>query len=125
LGSIECERGEHAAAHAAYREALQIFAGLRHRRGAARALEGLACVALAQGQAIRALKLAAAATRLREMIGAPLPPAERERLDHTLRAAWEGLSEAEGKNVWAEGCGMSLERAIQFSLEEPGSTIGR
>jgi predicted ATPase/DNA-binding winged helix-turn-helix (wHTH) protein len=123
LGSIDCERGDHVAAQAAYREALQIFAGLRHRRGAARALEGSACLALAQGEAVRALKLAAAATRLRQMIGAPLPPAERERLDQTLRAAWESLSEAEGQSVWAEGCAMSLEKAIEYSLEEPGAAI--
>ena len=125
LGGIDCERGDHAAAHAAYREALQIFAGLQHRRGAARALEGSACLALAQGQAARALKLGAAATRLRQVIGAPLHPDERERLDQRLRPAWEALGEREGKRVWAEGGAMSLEKAIQFSLEEPGAASAR
>jgi predicted ATPase/DNA-binding winged helix-turn-helix (wHTH) protein len=125
LASIDCERGGHLAAHAAYREALQIFAGLRHRRGTARALEGSACLALAQGQAMRALKLAAAATRLRQMISAPLPPAEQLRLDQTLLAAWETLSEPDAKSVWAEGLAMSLEKAIQYSLEEPDSSISR
>jgi tetratricopeptide (TPR) repeat protein len=123
LASIECERGVYPAAHAAYREALEIFAGLGHRRGAARALEGSACLALAQGQAMRALKLAAAATRLRQMISAPLPPAEQLRLDQALLPAWETLSEPEAKGVWAEGFAMSLERAIQYSLEEPDSAI--
>jgi predicted ATPase/DNA-binding winged helix-turn-helix (wHTH) protein len=123
LASIDCERGGYLAAHSAYREALEIFAGLGHRRGAARALEGFACLALAQGQAMRALKLAAAATRLRQMISAPLPPAEQLRLDQTLLPAWETLSEPEGKCVWAEGFAMSLEKAIQYSLEEPDSAI--
>jgi len=123
LASIDCERGDYLAAHAAYREALEIFAGLGHRRGAARALEGSACLALAQGQAMRALKLAAAATRLRQMISAPLPPAEQLRLDQTLLPAWGKLSEPEGKGVWAEGFAMSLEKAIQYSLEGLDSAI--
>lgn len=123
LGSIDCERGDHVAAHAAYREALEIFAGLGHRRGAARALEGSACLALARGQAARALKLAAAAQHLRQLISAPLAPTEQLRLDQTLRPAWETLSEMEGKSVWANGFRMGLEKAIQYSLEESDSAI--
>jgi len=114
LGSIDCERGDHQAAQESYREALEISAGLVHRRGAARALEGSACLALAQGNAIRALKLAAAATRLRQLISAPLPPAEQLRLDQTLLPAWKTFSEPEGKSVWAEGFAMSLEIAMQY-----------
>jgi tetratricopeptide (TPR) repeat protein len=121
LGSIDCERGDHPAARAAYREALEIFAQLGHRRGTARALEGIACLALAQGQAARALKLAAAAMHLRQLISAPLPPTEQLKLDQTLLPAWEALSDPQGKSTWAEGFAMSLEKAVQFSLEEPGS----
>lgn len=121
LGGIDCERGDHSAARAAYREALQIFAGLGHRRGTARALEGTACLALAEGQAARALKLAAAATHLRQLVSAPLPPTEQQRLDQTLSPAWKALSEMQGKNAWAEGFAMNLEKAVHYSLEEPGS----
>ena len=123
LAYIDCEQGNHLAAHAAYREALEIFAGLGHRRGMARALEGSACLALTQGHAERALKLAAAAAHLRQLISAPLHQAEQSKLDQTLLPAWESLSEAEGKRAWAEGSAMSLEKAIQYSLEEPGSAI--
>ena len=123
LAYIDCEQGDHLAAHAACREALEIFAGLGHRRGMARALEGSACLALAQGHAERALKLAAAAAHLRQLISAPLHQAEQSKLDQTLLPAWESLSEAEGKRAWAEGSAMSLEKAIQYSLEEPGSAI--
>ena len=118
LGGIHCQRGDHLAAHAAYREALGIFAGLGHRRGAARALEGSACLAVAQGQAARALKLAGAATHLRQLIGAPLHPAEQQKLDQTLLPAWKALREQEGKSVWDEGFAMSLSSAIHYSLEE-------
>jgi predicted ATPase len=121
LAYMDCEQGDHAAAHAACREALEIFAALGHRRGIARALEGSACLALAQGHADRALKLVAAATRLRQMIGAPLHQPEQSKLDHTLRPAWNALSEAEGRNAWSAGSEMGMEKAIQFSLGEPES----
>jgi len=120
LGSIDCEQGDHLAAHAAYREALELFAGLGHRRGMARGLEGLACLALAQGHAARALRLASAAMRLRRLISAPLPQAEQVKLDRTLLAAWQSLSERDGKDAWSEGSAMSLERAIEYSMEESG-----
>jgi predicted ATPase/DNA-binding winged helix-turn-helix (wHTH) protein len=121
LGCIDREQGEHSAAHEAYREALEIFAGLGHRRGMARALEGSACLALAQGHAARALKLAAAAAHLRRLISAPLPQAEQLKLDQALVPAWESLNEPEGAGAWAEGSAMSLEKAIQYSLDEPES----
>ncbi len=118
LAGIDSEQGEHLAGQAAYREALEIFAGLGHRRGMARALEGSASLALARGYAARALKLAAAAAHLRNLIGARLPQAEQFKLDQALLPAWESLGEEAGKEAWAEGSAMSLERVIQYSLEE-------
>ena len=123
LGSIDCENGDPLAAHAEYCEALEIFESLGHRRGIARALEGCACLAVAQGHAARALKLAAAAADLRTLISACLPQAEQLKLDQKLLSAWESLSDLEGKNAWATGSAMSLEQAIQYSLEKPESAI--
>jgi predicted ATPase/DNA-binding winged helix-turn-helix (wHTH) protein len=123
LAYIDCEQGNHLAAHAACREALEIFVGLGHRRGIALALEGSACLAMAQGDAERALKLAGAAAHLRQLISTPLHQAKQSKLDQSLLPAWESVGEAEGKRVWAEGSGMSLEEAIQYSLEEPESAI--
>jgi predicted ATPase len=123
LAYIDCELGNYVAAHAACSEALQIFAGLGHRRGIARALEGSACLSLAQGEAERALRLAAAAAQLRQVISAPLHHAEQSKLHDKLLLAWQSLSEAEGKRAWKEGSALSLERAIEYSLEEPGAAI--
>jgi predicted ATPase len=125
LGSIDGEQGDYSAAHAAYREALEIFAGLGHRRGMARALEGSACLSVAQGHAARALTLVAAAANLRRQISAPLPQAEQFKLDRRLLYAWKSLTETEGKDAWAAGSAMSLEEAVQYSLEEPSSTRSR
>jgi tetratricopeptide (TPR) repeat protein len=123
LGYIDCEQGDHLTAHSAYREALKIFAELGHRRGMARTLEGSACLAVAQGHAARALKLAGAAAHLRQLISAPLTRAEQSKLDQTLHSARRALSESEGENAWSEGIAMSLENAIQYSLHEPSPTM--
>ena len=80
-------------------------------------------MALAQGHAERALKLAAAAAHLRQLISAPLHQAEQSKLDQTLLPAWKSLPGAEGKSAWAEGSAMSLEEAIKDCLEEPDSAI--
>ena len=119
LGCIDCERGEHLAAQAAYTEALEIFARLGHRRGIARALEGSACLALARGRAARALRLGGAAAHLRRLINAPLPQAEKLKLDQKLTSAWESLSGPDGADAWADGCEMDMEKAIQYFLDEP------
>ena len=125
LGSIACEVGDYVAAHEAYRESLEIFARLEHRRGIARVLEGLACAALAKGDAARALCVAASAAHLRELISAPLPPAEQLGLDQRLRPAWKSLTESEGKRVWAEGWALPLPAAIRYSLENEPATSDR
>jgi predicted ATPase/DNA-binding winged helix-turn-helix (wHTH) protein len=119
LGYVSCERKQYVAAHEAYCEALEVFAELGHKRGMARALEGLACLAAEQGQATRALKLAGAAEHLRRLISVRLPQAEQSRIDENLSPAWDSLSENDGKQAWAEGSAMSIEHAIQYSLQEP------
>jgi predicted ATPase/DNA-binding winged helix-turn-helix (wHTH) protein/Tfp pilus assembly protein PilF len=118
IGRICCEQGDYDSAQQAYREALEMFAELGHRRGLARTLEGCACLALARGHAARALKLVAAAAHMRDVIGAPLPQAEQSKLEKTLLPAWQSLGEAEGKRAWSEGSGMSLDTALQYSLQE-------
>ena len=125
LGYIECERGDHSAAHTAYRDAMEIFLGLGHQRGMARALEGCACLAQSLGHAERALALAAAAAHLRQLISATLPKAEQLKLDQMLIPAWKSLSEPEGKRAWESGFAMTLKKAIQYCLEEPGAAISR
>ncbi len=125
LASIDCEQGEHLAAHEAYREALELFAALGHRRGTARVLEGAACLALARGRTAQALKLAGASAHLRQLIGAPLTPAEQSKLDQMLLPAWEKLGESTGKSMWTEGTRMDLGKAIEYCLEEQGPLNSR
>jgi predicted ATPase/predicted Ser/Thr protein kinase len=118
LGYVYSEQRHYDEAHATYREALELFSELGHKRGVARSLEGFACLAVARGRAARALRLAAAAAHMRQLISAPLPQAEQSKLDRTLSSAWESLEEVEGKGAWAEGSAMGIESAIQYSLQE-------
>ena len=94
-----------------------MFAELDHKRGMARALEGCACLAAAQGQAARGPRLAAVAVHLGQLIRAPLPQAEQRKLDQKLSAAREKPSEAEANRTWREGSEMPLEKAIQYSIK--------
>jgi predicted ATPase/DNA-binding winged helix-turn-helix (wHTH) protein len=123
LGSIYCEQSDYAAAHAAYREALIVFSELGYRRGLARTFEGSACLALAQGRPSHALKLAAAASRLRHLIGAPLPRADQLRLDQMLLPAWKSLAPSDGETAWGEGSSITVQEAIQCCLNEAPSFI--
>lgn len=121
LAQIACDERDHTTAHAAYREALAIFVNLGHKRGIARALEGFACTALAQHDSARALAITAAAAHLRQRIGAPLMPAEQTKLHDKLQPAWSSLNDAQSKTAYARGWTMSLDHAIQYALEDPGS----
>jgi predicted ATPase/serine/threonine protein kinase len=118
LGFVYCQQRNYKAAHAKYSEALELFSELGHKRGVARSLEGFACMAVARGHAGRALRLAAAAAHLRQLISAPLAQAEQSKLDQQMSSAWESLGEVEGKGEWAEGSAMGIESAIQYSLQE-------
>ncbi|MFN7997723.1 MAG: tetratricopeptide repeat protein [Bryobacteraceae bacterium] len=123
LGYVACEQGDHATADDAYREGLDIFASLEHKRGIARALEGFACSAWRRGAPRRALSIAAAAAHVRQMIGAPLLPLEKQRFDESLQSAWKSLGEQEGKLAWERGWAMTLEKAIQYAHEVSGGAI--
>jgi tetratricopeptide (TPR) repeat protein len=118
LGTIACELGEHSSAFANFRESLDIFTSLEHRRGIARVLEGLACHAVASGDAHRAISVVAAASHLRNVVSAPLPPAEQSKLDQKMLSAWQQVSELEGKKAWTEGYAMTLDNAIRHALAD-------
>src|SRR5688572_26639754 len=72
LGDVCLAQGDHEAARASHRQALDAAWNLRDTWIAAAALEGLAAAAAARGEALRALRLAGAASTLRELVDAPL-----------------------------------------------------
>jgi len=116
LGSLARENGNYSAAHALYAESIKLFQELDHKRGIARLLECSACSAAAQLEAERSLRLAGAAAALRQNIGAPLTPAEQAKLEASLQAAREALTDTVGTKVWLEGWALPVEKAIEEVL---------
>jgi predicted ATPase len=116
LGSLAKEKTDYRTARSMYRESIRVFQELDHRRGIARLLEYFACLASAQLEAERSLRLAGAAAALRQNIGAPLTPAEQAKLETSLHAARQALTNKVGATAWLEGWALPAERAIEEVL---------
>lgn len=115
IGKLARLRGDLDAARAAYREALEGFSRLAHKRGIARVLEALALLAADEAKNEEALTLAGAASRLRELLGAPLPKEERLELDRSLDAARQSLAAADARQPYQCGRCMSIEEAVRYA----------
>jgi predicted ATPase/serine/threonine protein kinase len=116
LGSLAREQGDYSAAHSLYAESIKLFQELNHKRGIARLLECSACSAAAQREAERSLRLAGAAAVLRQNIGAPLTTAEQAKLETSLQAARQALTDTAGAKAWSEGWALPVEKAIEEVL---------
>jgi len=123
LANLMCDQGNNAEARRLFGESLWMFQGLGHKRGIARVLECLAASAAAQSNAEQSLHLAGAAAALRQQLGAPLMPSEKNRLEKALEFARRTLGNAAGLRAWMEGWEMPVEQAVQEALHcdaDPG-----
>jgi hypothetical protein len=84
-------------------------------------LEDLGILAALTGSAERAVMLVGAATSLRTAIGAPLPPADRTRLDELIAPARQTLGSA-AETCEHRGRTMTADEAIRFGLEQQATT---
>ncbi len=116
LGNLAREQRDYPLAHSLYGESIKIFQELDHKRGIARLLECFSCSAAAQLQASRSLRLAGAATALRQNIGAPLTPVEQVKLEAILNPARQALSNTVGVTAWLEGWALPVEKAVAQAL---------
>lgn len=124
LGTLSREQGEFKTAVEALKESLEIFLGLEHKRGVARLIEAFAALAAAEGEPERALRLAGAATALRQSLGAPLTAAEQARLDWSLGPARKTLSTQAGRQAWLEGWVTPMEGAVEQVLGRSHAEYG-
>jgi hypothetical protein len=60
----------------------------------------------------------AAAGVLREEIGSPLPPNEREQYDRDVAEVREALGEEVFSVAWAKRRAMTMEQAIAYAIED-------
>ena len=125
LGGLAREQKNYSAAYPLYRESLRTFQELGHKRGIARLLECFACSTAGQHQAERSLRLAGAAAALRQIIGAPLTPAEHVKMEAMLDPARQALTQTAGTTAWLQGWATPVEKAIEEVLVlEPASHAG-
>ena len=84
-------------------------------------LVGFACLAGAQGDAVRAAQLCGAAEALHEATGYPKDPISHAEMEPYLASGRSQIHEAEWAKAWEEGRTMSLEGAVSYALEQQAS----
>jgi tetratricopeptide (TPR) repeat protein len=118
LGDVAVEQGDRAAARRWYEEALALYDDLDEQERIPRILESLAILAALADDSTRALRLAGAASALRESLGVAPTPAQQARIDGALGAVRWGLNEDAAQTAWAAGRALDLEQAIAEALSQ-------
>jgi non-specific serine/threonine protein kinase len=124
LGDALYESGELDRALDAYRESVELTRNEGDRRFLSNALAGVATVAVAHHQPIRATRLFAAVDRLRIAIGAGMEIWQRERYERALVRARAALPPERFEREWSAGTSLPLEQTIAEALadvDEPAS----
>jgi predicted ATPase len=117
LALVNAEQGNYALARSLLEESLIMRRDLADKHGILESLEGLASVAANEQHWKRSARLWASAEALRETIGSPLPPNERERYDRAIAAAREAAGAAIFAAEWEKGRALTMEQTIAFALE--------
>jgi predicted ATPase/class 3 adenylate cyclase/Tfp pilus assembly protein PilF len=120
LGEVARKRGDLSRAEALQREALALVREVGDPRRGAEVLELLANTAGAAGRGARAARLLGAAATVRQTLGVPQPPLEREDTEQAVATARAALGEDAWMAAFAAGQALSLERAIAEVLGESG-----
>jgi hypothetical protein len=84
-------------------------------------LVGFACLAGAQGDAVRAAQLCGAAEALHKATGYPKDPISHAEMEPYLASGRSKIHEAVWEEAWEEGRRMTLEEAVSYALEQQTS----
>ncbi|MCC7366780.1 MAG: tetratricopeptide repeat protein, partial [Chloroflexi bacterium] len=118
LGHLARARGEYPQARKLLGESLRLLLDLRDRRCIPLCLEGLACMAVGQDWATRAILLMGAAGLIHEDTGALAPPSEWADYQRTVADARVALGGQRFAETWARGAALSLSEAVTLALDE-------
>ena len=125
LASLAHERGDVPRAGALYREAIGLAWEHHDRLCVRMALPGLAGLATLEGEPVRALRLAGAASALEQNAGIWAFPPIRDRHERWLAAAREAVDADTGTAAFAAGRALPLDDAVAYALEEPTTVEGQ
>lgn len=117
LGKVEVTRGDLAFARTLYEESLTMAREMDQRELIATGLEGLARALAVQGDPDQAVRLWGRAEALREALGAPLPPVERDDYVSAIAAVRDQLGEEAFISTWQEGRLLPADQVL------PGAAI--
>ncbi len=118
LADVVLDEGDYAAARPLLDESLAINRDLGDQTAIAYVIEDYAGLAASEAQPEQALQLAGFAAALREVIGAPLPPAEQARVERMIAPAYAALPDTAAQ-AWAAGRALELNQAIALALASP------
>jgi predicted ATPase/DNA-binding SARP family transcriptional activator len=118
LGDMASEAGDLDSAQTYYSESLRLGRELQDKVLVAMNLEGLAVILLDRHRPKLSVKLCGATAVLRENIGVPLSPKERENSDNRVAQARVTLGEEAFGSAWEEGCSLNWEQATACVLAE-------
>jgi predicted ATPase/DNA-binding SARP family transcriptional activator/DNA-binding CsgD family transcriptional regulator len=116
LGLAALGQADYQRAVMSFKEALVISQNTERKSTIINALEGMASVAGALGEATRAAHLWGAAEASREVTGIALPPGDRALHEPHLSAARSRLEEAVWEELLSEGRAMALKAAAEYAL---------
>jgi predicted ATPase/DNA-binding SARP family transcriptional activator/DNA-binding CsgD family transcriptional regulator len=118
LGLATLGLGEHEQARGSFQEALLMCQDMGRKPQVIDILEGMASLAGALEEAIRAAYLWGAAEAAREVVGIPLTPGELVLHEPHLTLARSQLGDEAWQEVLIQGRQMSLEEATVYALSE-------
>jgi predicted ATPase len=116
LGHLALQRRNYAAAHTLFADSLTIDNELNYKHGIAITLEGFADLAAAQRQHERALRLAAAASVLREAAEMRAPVEFRRRHERSIASARSALERDAADAAWDAGKSLELADVVSEAL---------
>lgn len=118
LAGARHRRGDEAPAQKLFGDCLTLCLELDWEREAAECVQGLAGVAAAQAQPLRAARLFGAADASNRLLPGVIAQAWRGNYGADLAAARAQLTERAFDRAWAEGRAWKFEQAIEYALEE-------
>jgi predicted ATPase/DNA-binding XRE family transcriptional regulator len=121
LGVAAYLEGDHAEARRRATAGLRAYARIGHWSGVAGSLEGMAVLAMAGGDAVRALRLGGAAAAIRRQIGSPQGRGWQDAVTGLAFEPARAVAGAAAPAAWADGERLSLRAAIEYALDQAGT----
>jgi predicted ATPase/DNA-binding CsgD family transcriptional regulator len=124
LGRVNLNLKAHAASRGYWLEALAIAAEFEDLPGVADCIEGLALLAVVDGDPGRAVRLVSAAKGFRDESGDKSAPDWVDQVEKGLAAARGSLGHQAAETAWRQGAAWSLEEAVRQASGATARPVG-